>query len=74
MQAARSAALKAKQANGGGIPSYPGLSRRVPSCNRLSEQAGGAPPSSPSPGSGPLQSLDRSPAAVAATRRVGLTS
>ena len=47
------AALKAKQANSGGIPSYPGMCRRVASSTRLADQAGGSSPTSPAPMSPP---------------------
>lgn len=52
-QAARMAALKAKQANAGSIPSYPGMCRRVASSTRLVDQAGGSSPTSPAPISPP---------------------
>ena len=42
MQAARLSALKALKANGGTMPAYPGMQRRIPSSNRLLDQAGSA--------------------------------
>ena len=39
MQAARLSALKALKANGGTMPAYPGMRRRIPSSARLVDQA-----------------------------------
>ncbi len=40
LQAARLSALKALKANGGTMPAYPGMRRRVPSSGRLLDHAG----------------------------------
>ena len=40
MQAARLSALKALKANGGTMPAYPGMRRRIPSSGRLLDHAG----------------------------------
>jgi hypothetical protein len=42
VQAARMSALKALKANGGTMPAYPGMHRRIPSSGRLLDQAGSA--------------------------------
>ena len=42
MQAARMSALKALKTNGGTMPAYPGMRRRIPSSGRLLDQAGSA--------------------------------
>ena len=39
-QAARLSALKALKANGGTMPAYPGMRRRIPSSGRLLDHAG----------------------------------